>query len=64
VCQFAGFLRRSPDAASVEDLQRYQLYLVDQGTSPVALNAAITGLKFFFEITAGHAELMSKITAL
>jgi integrase/recombinase XerD len=64
VCQFAGFLRRSPDTASVGNLRHYQLYLVDQGTSPVALNAAITGLKFFFEITAGHAELMSKITAL
>lgn len=59
-----AFSGSSPDAASVEDLRRYQLYLVDQGTSPVALNAAITGLKFFFEITAGHAELMSKITAL
>jgi integrase/recombinase XerD len=61
VRQFAGFLGRSPDTASVEDLRRYQLYLVDQGTSPVSLNAAITGLKFFFEITAGHAELMSRM---
>lgn len=61
VRQFAGFLGRSPDTASVEDLRRYQLYLVDQGTSPVSLNAAITGLKFFFEITADHAELMSRM---
>jgi integrase/recombinase XerD len=61
VRQFAGFLGRSPDTASVEDLRRYQLYLVDQGTSPVSLNAAITGLKFFFEITADHAGLMSKM---
>jgi integrase/recombinase XerD len=61
VRQFAGFLGRSPDTASVEDLRRYQLYLVDQGTSPVSLNAAITGLKFFFEVTADHAGLMSKM---
>lgn len=61
VRQFAGFLGRSPDTASVEDLRRYQLYLVDQGTSPVSLNAAITGLKFFFEITANRAELMAKM---
>jgi tetratricopeptide (TPR) repeat protein len=51
VRQFAGFLGRSPDSASVEDLRRYQLHLVDRGTSPDSLNAAITGLKFFFEVT-------------
>ena len=47
VRQFTAFLRRSPDTATVEDLRRYQLHLVDHGTSPVSLNAAITGLKFF-----------------
>ena len=51
VQQFTGFLGRSPDTATVEDLRRYQLHLVDHGTSPVSLNAAITGLKFFFEVT-------------
>lgn len=29
----------------------YQLHLVDHGTSPVSLNAAITALKFFVEVT-------------
>jgi integrase/recombinase XerD len=29
VKRFAGFLGRSPDTASVEDLRSYQLYLVD-----------------------------------
>ena len=61
VRQFAGFLGRSPDTASTEDLRRYQLYLVDQGTSPVSLNAAITGLRFFFDVTADHPELMAKM---
>ena len=32
VCKLAAFLRRSPDTASVEDLRRFQLHLVDQGT--------------------------------
>ena len=58
VRQFAGFLGRSPDTASVEDLRRYQLHLVDHGISPVSLYAAITGLKFFFEVTLDHGELM------
>ena len=61
VHQFAGFLGRSPDTASVEDLRRYQLHLVDQGISPISLNAAITGLKFFFEVTLDHGELMYKM---
>ena len=61
VRQFSGFLGRSPDTASVEELRRYQLHLVDHGTSPVSINAAITGLKFFFEVTVGRPELMAKM---
>ena len=61
VRQFAGFLGRAPDTATVEDLRRYQLHLVDHGTSPVSLNAAITGLKFFFEVTLDQGELMYKM---
>ncbi|WP_420715536.1 phage integrase N-terminal SAM-like domain-containing protein [Cupriavidus sp. D39] len=41
VCQFTAFLGRSPHTASIEDLRRYQLHLVDHGISPVSLNAAI-----------------------
>ena len=61
VRRFSGFLGRAPDAATIEDLRRYQLYLVDQGTSPVSLNAAITGLKFFFDVTLDRAQLMAKM---
>src|ERR1700692_2633132 len=56
VRQFTAFLGRPPDTATVEDLRRYQLHLVDHGISPVSLNAAITGLKFFFEITLNQPE--------
>ena len=58
---FAGYLGRSPDTASAEDLRRYQLHCVDRGVSPITLNATITGLKFFFEVTLGRAELMAKM---
>jgi len=61
VRQFTAFLGRSPDTATVEDLRRYQLHLVDHGSSPVSLNAAITGLKFFFEVTLDQGELMAKM---
>ena len=61
VRQFAAYLGRSPDTASTEDLRNYQLHLVDQGISPVSLNAAISGLKFFFDITLDRAELMARM---
>ncbi|SPK75815.1 Integrase (modular protein) (plasmid) [Cupriavidus taiwanensis] len=61
VRQFTVFLGRSPDTANTEDLRRYQLHLVDHGISPVSLNAAITGLKFFFEVTLGDAQRMAKM---
>ena len=40
VKRLAGFLGRSPDTASAEDLRRYQLHLVDQGISPISLNGS------------------------
>ena len=62
VRKLAGYLARSPDTASVEDLRRFQLHLVDQGTSPITLNATLTGLKFFFDITLDRGELMAKMS--
>ena len=64
VRQFSVFLGRSPDTAAIEDLRRYQLHLVDQGISAVSLNAAITGLKFFFDVTLDHPELMGKMQSV
>lgn len=61
VTKLATFLKRSPDTASVEDLRRFQLYLVDHGTSPITVNATICGLKFFFGVTLGRSELMAKM---
>jgi integrase/recombinase XerD len=61
VRKLAAFLGRSPDTATVEDLRSFQLHLVDTGASPITLNATLTGLKFFFDITLGHGELMAKM---
>jgi site-specific recombinase XerD len=61
VRRLTGFVGRSPDTVTVEDLRRYQLHLVDHGTSPLSINAAITGLKFFFEVTLDRRDLMSKM---
>src|SRR6202140_914145 len=61
VRRLAGYLRRPPDTATVEELRKFQLHLVDQGTSPITLNATITGLKFFFDVTLDRSDLMSKM---
>jgi integrase/recombinase XerD len=61
VRKLAAHLKRSPETATVEDLRNFQLHLVDTGTSPITLNATLTGLKFFFDVTLGHIELMAKM---
>jgi len=60
--KLARFLGRSPDTASAEDLRRFQLHLVEVGTSSVTLNATITGLRFFFGITLDRPEAMKKMS--
>jgi len=64
VSRFAKYLGRSPDTASAEDLRRYQLHLVDAGTSPITLNATITGLKFLFDVTLGHGDVLAKMQSI
>ena len=61
VPKLAAFLGRSPDTATIKDLRGFQLHLVDAGTGPVTINATITGLKFFFDITLGRPELLAKM---
>ena len=61
VRKLAKYLGRAPDTATAEELRNFQLHLVDHGVSPITLNATITGLKFFFEVTVGHGEVMAKM---
>ena len=61
VRQFAKYLGRSPETASVEELRNYQLHLVDRGTSPASLNSAICGLKFFVGVTLDRPEAMANM---
>ena len=61
VTKLGTYLKHSPDTATADDLRRFQLHLVDDGTSPITLNATISGLKFFFDATLNHPELMAKM---
>ncbi len=61
VVNLTRFLGRSPDTAGTEDLRRYQLHMVEQGVTSTTLNATITGLKFFFEVTLDRPGAMKKM---
>jgi integrase/recombinase XerD len=61
VRRLAAFLKRSPDTATADDLRRFQLHMVDTATSPTTINATLSGLKFFFDVTLGRGELMVKM---
>lgn len=59
VRKLAQFLARSPDTATAEELRCFQLHLVELGTSSITLNAIITGLRFFFEVTLNRADALA-----
>ena len=54
VIKLTRFLGRSPDTASPDDLRQFQLHLARNGVSNKTINATITGLRFFFQITHGR----------
>ena len=58
------FLGRSPDTATAEDLRRYQLHMISTGVSSITVNANITGLKFFFEVTLDRWGVMKKMSTV
>ncbi|WP_114973362.1 tyrosine-type recombinase/integrase [Rhodoferax ferrireducens] len=64
VRKLAKYLGRSPDTATEEDLRRFQLHLVDQGVSPITLNATIVGLNFLFAVTLGRPEVMARMQSV
>ena len=64
VRKFAGYLGRPPDTAAAKDLRSFQLYLANHGVSSITVNATITGLKFFFEVTLDRADCMSKMQSV
>ncbi len=61
VIKLTRFLGRSPDTASADDLRRFQLHLAQNGVSNQTINATITGLRFFFEVTLDDHQALRKI---
>ncbi len=64
VRNFTAFLGRSPDRATAEDLRRYQLHLASSGTSGPGINATVTALRFFFNVTLGRGAVTEALTSV
>jgi len=61
---FAKFLGRSPDAATGEDLRRYQVHQTETGVRPAKQNSSVAALRFFFTVTLGHANLARQLARM
>src|SRR5262252_3512329 len=59
--RFAAFLKRSPDAATPEDIRRFQLHLAETGASICNRNRIMTGLRFLFRVTLRRLDLAAEI---
>jgi integrase/recombinase XerD len=64
VKKLAQFLGHSPHSASAEDLRLFQLHLAANGVSNKTINATITGLRFFFEVTLEDHQILRKMSTV
>jgi integrase/recombinase XerD len=61
VKSFAVHIGRSPDQATIEDVRAFQLHQVHRKIAWATLNQAVSGLRFFFGVTLGRADLPVRI---
>src|SRR5215831_3740802 len=59
--RFAGFIKRSPETATAEDIRRFQLHLAETSTSICNRNRIMTGLRFLFRVTLWRLDLATEI---
>src|ERR1700720_4575134 len=59
--RMAGFLKRSPDTATPDDVRRFQLHLAETGASICNRNRIMTGVKFLFRVTLRRPDLVTEI---
>ncbi len=58
VRNFAAFLGRRPDTATIEDLRRFQIDQHERAISPSTINGAVSALRFLFGITLKRPEMV------
>ncbi len=58
---FAGFLGRSPDTATAEDVRRFQLHQRENGAGAPTINSAVSALRFLFGVTLDRPDLSRRL---
>ena len=64
VTTFTEFLGYSPYKATWEDFRRHQLHMVDIGRASSNINANLSGLRFFFEVSLNDRDRLKRIKLL
>jgi len=59
--RFAAWLNRSPDTATPDEVRRFQLHLIESGTSICNRNRIMTGVRFLFRVTLRRHDLAAEV---
>jgi site-specific recombinase XerD len=59
--RFAAWLKRSPDTATPDEVRRFQLHLIERGTSICNRNRIMTGVRFLFRVTLRRHDLAAEV---
>jgi len=59
--RFAAWLKRSLDTATADEVRRFQLYLIESGTSICNRNRIMTGVRFLFRVTLRRHDLAAEV---
>jgi hypothetical protein len=62
VKDFATFLGRSPDTAKSEDVRGFRLHLASGGAGTPKINATVSALRFFFNVTLDRPDLAKHLS--
>jgi site-specific recombinase XerD len=61
---FSGFLGRSPDTATAEEVRRFQLHQTETGVGAPSINSAVSALRFLFTVTLDRPDLARRLTVV
>ena len=64
VKKLADFMGHSPHTATAENQRQFQLFLTNKGTSRITINATITALRFFFDVTVDNKDIVAKLSTV
>jgi integrase/recombinase XerD len=59
--RFAAWLKRSPVTATPDEVRRFQLHLIESGSSICNRNRIMTGVRFLFRVTLRRHDLAAEV---